>query len=62
MTEQEKYFINLQKLFFELQKELKKYKMVGHNPPDCLLKKYEEAERELNYLSQALDKSLNLKC
>ena len=55
MTEQEKYFINLQKLFFELQKELKKYKMVGHNPPDCLLKKYEEAERELNYLSQALD-------
>ena len=55
MTEQEKYFISLQKLFFELKNELKKYKMIGHNPPDSLLKQYDDAKRELNYLADALD-------
>ena len=57
MTDQQKAFVSLQKLFFELQNELKKYKMVGHNPPDCLLQKFEQTKRRLHIFSKARERN-----
>ena len=55
MTDQEKHFYAVQRYFLVLQEKVKKYKKSGQNPPEYLLKHYEDAKREMNYLSEALD-------
>lgn len=55
MTDQEKQFYAVQKYFLSLQEKVKKFKMSRQKPPEYLLKNYEDAEREMNYLSEALE-------
>jgi hypothetical protein len=56
MTEQEKAYISLQKYFLALQHYLTKYKMTGLNPPDYLLKQFEDAKRKFRTFSKAREK------
>ena len=53
MNDQQKAFIILQKYFFALQLKLEKYKMAGHNPPEYLVHKFEQAKRRLHIFSKA---------
>lgn len=53
MTDQKKAFISLQKIFFELQDKLNKYKMAGISPPGYLLQHYEQTKRRLHIFSKA---------
>ena len=56
MNEQEKAFHGLQKLLFELQDKLNRYKIGGVNPPEYLSQKFEQTKRRLHILSKALGK------
>ena len=55
MTEQEKQFYAAQRYFWALQEKLRKYRMSGQNPPEYLLKNYEDAKRTMNYYSEMLE-------
>ena len=55
MTDQEKQFYSVQKYFLSLQDKMAKFKACGQNPPEYLLKNYEDAKREMNYLAEALE-------
>ena len=56
MTEQEKAFHGLQKLVFELQEKLDRYKMAGIDPPEYLSQKFEQTKRRLHIFSKALER------
>ena len=55
MTDQEKQFYAIQRYFLTLQKKINKLKTCGQKPPEYLWKHYKDAEREMNYLSEALE-------
>lgn len=55
MTDQEKKIWGVQKYFWFLQEKLIKYKMSGQNPPEHLLKHFEDAKRALRSISEALE-------
>lgn len=56
MTDQEKTYISLSKNFLSLQYKLTKYEMSGLNPPEDLLKTFQDTKRRLRILSKALEK------
>jgi hypothetical protein len=53
MTEQEKAHYNLEQYFLALQYKLALYEMEGLNPPEYLLKNFEDAKRKLHIFSKA---------
>jgi hypothetical protein len=59
MTEQEKAYYKLQKVFVEIQQKLEKYNLVGINPPEYLLQQLEQTKRRLDIFSKARGKAKN---
>jgi hypothetical protein len=55
MNEQEKQFFVAQRYFLALVDKMAKYTVYGQNPPEYLLKSYEDAKCELNYHSKVLE-------
>ena len=55
MNEKEKQFFVAQKYFLALVDKMATYTVRGQNPPEYLLKNYEDAKCELNYHSKALN-------
>jgi hypothetical protein len=53
MTEQEKAHYSLQRYFLALQYKLALYEMEGLNPPEYLLKNFEDTKRKLHIFSKA---------
>jgi hypothetical protein len=56
MTDKEKAYISLNKYFLSLQHKLTKYEMTGLNPPEYLLKSFEDTKRRLRIFSKAFEK------
>jgi hypothetical protein len=54
MTNQEKLFVSLRKYFLATQDKLAKYKAAGINPPEYLLKNFEDAKRQLDAISETI--------
>ncbi len=55
MTEQEEAYYNLHKYFLALQHKLTLYEMEGINPPEHLLKNFENTKRELRIFPKAFE-------
>jgi hypothetical protein len=56
MTDQEKAIVSLNKYFLFLQHKLTKYEMTRLDPPEYLLKKFEDTKRKLRIFSKAREK------
>jgi len=57
MTEQEKAYYGLQQYFLALQYKLTLYEMEKLNPPEYLLKNFEDTKRKLHIFSKAYEKT-----
>jgi hypothetical protein len=57
MTEQEKAYYGLQQYFLALQYKLTLYEMEKLNPPEYLLKNFEDTKRKLHIFSKAHEKT-----
>ncbi len=55
MTEREKALIDLQKQFLSLNYKITQYEMSKVNPPEYLLRKFKDVERQVCLISKALE-------
>ena len=55
MIDREKTFVNLHKQFLKLHYKVAEYEMTGVEPPDKILKKIKNVERQLRIASKALE-------
>ena len=55
MTGREKTLVDLHKQFLALNYKIAKYKMSGVKPPESLLKRFKDVERQMRLVSRALE-------
>jgi hypothetical protein len=55
MTDREKALIDLHKQFLYLGYKISEYEMAKVTPPEYLLKKFKEVERQMRVVSKALE-------
>ena len=55
MTDREKEFIKLRKLFLNLSYKMAKLKISGETPPDDLLWEIADIDRKIRLISKALE-------